>query len=952
MSLLLVSSHTNGGEAQAAPAFFYASDTVGTWSVAIPEDAAYKSIQVVIQAAGGKGGDCIPTVSDGGYPGGGGGGAGELATITVPITSIMRGQELRGILGSVGETSGMFAFANLPQFTAAPGGNGGNGIGRALALGATGGAGGKGGDSSTKVDGVSYIKGADGGAGANVEKINNVGRIAGGSAGSATAANSPGSGGGGQSMVYDTGVAFTSVSPSTFGGGGTSGDRALPTATSIYAPGGGGSGGGINNPNTMTGTSVGSGGNYGAGGGGGAGIRRASGFGTGGAGGKAYVAVLIKTAASSVVSEPVTVAALPQAQSLALDETIEIDSMQEWYARIPVAEREDGAVYALEGTVPLGMRINSKTGYLRWTPDETQAGDHAVTLRKTVGGEATDKALNFKVANVGTHPDGIYVVSGATTKAGTFAEPCGDIQKAAKLLTPGKTLYLRGGLYHNVDWGKAFAGRTKNNLAFISQSGTEAQPITIKNFGNEYVTIQSDVNGFSLKDCNWLNIEGIEFKGTTNSIDLETARSLWWKTDETINQTGASGITINTCFHINISSCVITEWPGSGLAHNWGEYIFVEDCIIAQNARWSVGGVHGFANSKPGTGSTENLTDVKMASRRNLVIAAQQCIPSRVTSKGFADLVIDEGGGLHTQAQAKLTSDGGVVFGRWQVTDNLVMFSGKSGVNQNKTPYLEVERNSFYQNVQNTTSADIHLSPPKETDASYGRAEPKVEYNIVHSLPGARSINRIGDVKNQYVGIGINYIVEGGHSKNQDYADNTDVKEVSAVFADPASQDFRRHPSVPNNFGVSDSIIANLMQTAEEFGVELVKCPVDTSGDYLSNLKEWLIQTAWPAPDVIPADFGPAFLMHDPVVDFDYTYFTRNEWPNDPLAGGTAIAAAATHTIQNPAQDLVVVQGRSDSDADINGTEKSKEWAWSGTDATIVVTDQGSGTIIKWEIYP
>jgi hypothetical protein len=453
--------------------------------------------------------------------------------------------------------------------------------------------------------------------------------------------------------------------------------------------------------------------------------------------------------------------------------------------------------------------------------------------------------------------------------------PAQDIQQVCKTAKPGDTIYLRAGTYRNSDWRKPFAGRTKSSLALISLKGTEAAPIVIKNYPGDRVTIESDVTGFSLKACTWLTIEGIEFKGCTDSITWELASDLWWVTDERLSQTGASGISINGCFHVNIKNCLIHSWPGSGITENYSEYIKVEGNVIAHNGRWSVSGVHGFNNSKPGTGRRENETDLKFEATGNLVVGNQQCIPSRVTSKGFADLRLDEGGGLHSQASA-ITADGGTVFGKWEITNNLVMFNGKSGASQNATGSLLVERNSLYQNVQNTSSADIWLSPFNETDASSVLEEPIVRNNLIHSLPSGRAINRIGDQARKYVGVELNYVV-AGNLNNADYVSNTPIEEKPAVFRDPANGDFTRHPDIATGNGADGATVQALIQKAADYAIALTPCPIKTDAAYMATLKKKIFDT-WPDPATIP-EFGAGFILRDTEHGGDYLYGDRGSYP-------------------------------------------------------------------------
>jgi hypothetical protein len=225
--------------------------------------------------------------------------------------------------------------------------------------------------------------------------------------------------------------------------------------------------------------------------------------------------------------------------------------------------------------------------------------------------------------------------------------------------------------------------------------------------------------------------------------------------------------------------------------------------------------------------------------------------------------------------------DGGVVFGFWQILDNLVLFCGKSAINTNATGNITIERNSCYQNAQNTSSSDIHLSPAKQGEASYGMEQPIVKNNLIHSLPTAKSINRIGDPSIRFVNIGKNYIAAGGDPGNAEYVTNTDVEEVPQVFQDPQNFNFKRNSSIPDGFGVNDAIVDWLMQRAEEFDVKLEPCPIKTDAAYMAKVKQDIIDS-WPAPGVISAEFGSNFELHDPVTNFEYIYSTKHLYPANP----------------------------------------------------------------------
>src|SRR5690349_19553033 len=74
---------------------------------------------------------------------------------------------------------------------------------------------------------------------------------------------------------------------------------------------------------------------------------------------------------------------------------------------------------------------------------------------------------------------------GNDSAAGTLAAPFRNIQRAASLAQPGDSIYIRGGVYHEI--------------VTPAQSGTSAAPITYMPYGSETVTIDGadPISGWS-----------------------------------------------------------------------------------------------------------------------------------------------------------------------------------------------------------------------------------------------------------------------------------------------------------------------------------------------------------------------------------------------------------------------------------------------------------------------
>lgn len=149
------------------------------------------------------------------------------------------------------------------------------------------------------------------------------------------------------------------------------------------------------------------------------------------------------------------------------------------------------------------------TGSSATTAVTFTVGTHNLTLRVTDNDGATaDDALRV-VVSTPTPPGFWYVdrnsATASDTGPGTEATPFRTIQKAANVVNPGDTVYVKAGTYPEA--------------VTCSRSGTATSRITFKNFGNDLVTIDGgglrghcfDITG------NYITVDGFTMKNAART---------------------------------------------------------------------------------------------------------------------------------------------------------------------------------------------------------------------------------------------------------------------------------------------------------------------------------------------------------------------------------------------------------------------------------------------------
>ncbi|MBR7742677.1 right-handed parallel beta-helix repeat-containing protein [Phycicoccus sp. BSK3Z-2] len=513
---------------------------------------------------------------------------------------------------------------------------------------------------------------------------------------------------------------------------------------------------------------------------------------------------------------------------------------------------------------PTGLRAQDRSGYLRWTPWPDQVGEHEMTVTYPSG---KTKTLKLKV-RTSDHamPDGIYVApGGADSGKGTPDEPLGDIQKAVGKAEPGDTIYVRGGTYTNPEYGQPFDGTRDNNFIRINgKNGTFTKPFALRNWGNEYATLKSDVNGIFVRQSQHWTIQGLELEGTAADLSIDEALETWWNGKALSTPVGARGLAMNGSRRITVRDMVVHHFPGAGVSNNGGTYVFSEDNLVYDNAWYSTAGTHGFSNSKPASEEGDNPDTFGIRMTGNFVFGNQSSNISHVFRKGFVTMEIDEGNGLHMQNNAR------TFIGRFLAEDNVAVLNGKAGLGLNTVDGSVIRNNSFFHNTQ-AVPANGELSLQSSVSDS-------ITHNLFHATDGHLTLQSFDDPA---TGVEDNYAVRVPGDELPD-----GITAVDSVFVDPENGDFRPAEGIPSGYGASEETLDRIAGWVAEYGLVVDAAPDVVTDDYKDMITERVIAT-WPAPGSeeaaelgVPADL----VLRVPGDDEDitcYDYSTRDLYPGD-----------------------------------------------------------------------
>ncbi len=459
---------------------------------------------------------------------------------------------------------------------------------------------------------------------------------------------------------------------------------------------------------------------------------------------------------------------------------------------------------------PVGMGIVENSGKINFSPLSYQAGTWPITIEVTDDkGNISTFTTSIVVTNSGVpDPVGIYVVpNGATGGNGTAALPYNDIVTAVNASTGGN-VFLRGGEY---------------NLTIpmlINKVATETNPVIIKPAPGENVKL--NFNSMSLFQfgaaSRYIELRDIEIDGGTDNIDFWCLVSNAFWGDASIPRGGGLAVIVEGEY-ITVQGNYIHNCYQKAIEIRAARYLKAYDNIIHSIATTSLSGGHGIMRQQAGVEIFTNDLDIfRWDLKGNLIFNVEQRIYSWVPSKGYIDMVLDEGKPILIDDPKD--TDGIQETMKARIQDNVVAYGSIDQIRLKSTPNLTVKNNTVY-----SASPDADGITDKVGDTPTPKfVNAVIQNNAVQTMPGTFSFE-LGDVITQgggTISISGNYSA-GGNVVPSTLLNNGINTTSSSLFTDPNNGNFRINPALglPATLGVSPTILDDIDARVAKFAVQV-----------------------------------------------------------------------------------------------------------------------------------
>lgn len=270
---------------------------------------------------------------------------------------------------------------------------------------------------------------------------------------------------------------------------------------------------------------------------------------------------------------------------------------------------------------------------------------------------------------------------------GTLANPYNDIAATVDLVAPtGGDVVIIDGDYDMT-----------NKEVSISTIATETTEITIRPQSTAGVKLRFNGRfGFEFtNDARHIILEGLELDGQTAQVNFWTivAQGFWG--DDTVPRNGGLAVILDGQY-ITIKDNYIHDWYQKAVEIRDGRYVIVEGNIIHNIATTSLTGGHGIMRQQKGQEffDDDDINIYRWDIRENMIFNVEQRIYSWVPSKGFIEMVIDEGKSILIDDPKD--TDGNQEQMSARIINNIVAFGSVDHIRLKSTPNLEVSHNSIY----------------------------------------------------------------------------------------------------------------------------------------------------------------------------------------------------------------------------------------------------------------
>lgn len=470
---------------------------------------------------------------------------------------------------------------------------------------------------------------------------------------------------------------------------------------------------------------------------------------------------------------------------------------------------------------PSGLNVTEFGGSVSFSPLNFQVGTHDVTIKVTddMGNESILMTTITVTDGGATDPVGFIVDLAASDNVnadGSGSQPYNDVADAvaAAVAAGGGDVLLRGGEFEIT------------SVIFITDAATESGPVTIKPLNGEAVKINFGIRAaFQFTETSkYITLEGLEIDGGTDATDFWciVGQAVWG--DGSVPRGGGLCVIANG-EDITIKDCYLHDAYQKGVEIT-GRYINIEGCIMRSIATTSISGGHGIMRQQQGREffDADEANKYRWDINSNMLFNIEQRIYSWVPSKGFMEMVIDEGKPILIDDPKDTDGIADVMTAR--ITNNVVAFGAVDHIRLKSTPGLEVSNNSVFSETLNGDGITDKVGDtitPQFTEFIFAN-------NVAQTNPGTTTALEIDTAIDQDTDddgipplVSGNYAL-GGSIKPDPYTGLTEVSSsVTDLYLDPKNGNFRLDPSLglPSTLGVSTATLDDLDLKAEKFGIQI-----------------------------------------------------------------------------------------------------------------------------------
>jgi hypothetical protein len=382
---------------------------------------------------------------------------------------------------------------------------------------------------------------------------------------------------------------------------------------------------------------------------------------------------------------------------------------------------------------PVGIGITENSGKINFTPLSNQVGTFPVTIEvKDDKGNISEYTTSITITSSGMpDPVGIYVVPyAAVNGTGTVASPYNSIPAAIAAAAAANiaNVYVRGGNYNLLD------------VQFIPTAATVTNPVTIQPAPGETVKFDFGTKGNAFEfqaTSRYLTFKGFEIDGGTDNVDFWClpAQAFWG--DKTVFRGGGIAIGLNG-ENLTIEGNYIHNCYQKAVEIRTARYLKIYDNIIHSIATTSLSGGHGIMRqqaSGPVIGN-DNGVDFRWDIIGNLIFNVEQRIYSWVPSKGFIDMVLDEGKPILIDDVSDAPAVAASMKAR--IMNNVVAYGAIDQIRLKSTNNLTVRNNTVYSAA---VSADGITDKTKDPGNQGNFTNTVVRNNAVQTYPGTNPYN-------------------------------------------------------------------------------------------------------------------------------------------------------------------------------------------------------------------